>query len=574
MSAVNKIWGWAFGAVLSAVVVGCGGGSSGSLGRSSTLSGTAAVGAPIVGGTIAVICSGGSAVGNTVTDTIGSWTVTLSGQTLPCALQVSGGTINGVTNTTPYHSIASALGTVNVTPMTDLIVANAAGTSTPNTWFAAVTPTGLAGITPAAMTTALAQVRTALNLPALSAVNPLTTAFTPEAGNQVDDILTALQLAITNTGSSLAALRAAASNPTFTPPVGFSTAINTQHGNTSSGGAPAPAAPTNLVASGPSATTINLAWAAVSGATGYDVYRSTSSSVALTAANKIASFITTTAYLSSDLASSTTYYYKVTTQGPSGQSVGSNVATGTTLAAPTTGGGGGSSATPVITSFTPTTGAVGTSVSITGTNLGGFTPAPLIKFGTTNAGGPYSNVTATNATFTVPTGLAAGAYTITMSNFDGTNPVTAGTFTVTAAGNSGGGSSSGVTFSAAFGGASSIANETPTVSTGSGLTFQTYTSSGNILRVGYRLQLGVEEVNLSVTTTASSALNNGGFSGAPGSCALNANNFGAPLCSTFGITFDKTAGTVSFTNTPMGSGLSGNAPTVFTMTGALTFTPF
>ncbi|MEY4294533.1 MAG: hypothetical protein RLY82_221 [Pseudomonadota bacterium] len=452
------------------VLTGCGGGGS----TATTLSGTAAVGAPIVGGTIAVICSGGSAVGNAATDTIGGWTVTLSGQTLPCAVQVSGGTINGVTNTTPYHSIASALGTVNVTPMTDLIVANAAGTSTPNTWFAAVTPTGLAGITPVAMTTALAQVRTALNLPALSVVNPLTTAFTPEAGNQVDDILTALQLAITNTGSSLATLRTAASNPTFTPPVGFSTALNTQHGNTSSGGAPAPAAPTGLAASGPSATTINLAWTAVSGATGYDVYRSTSSSVALTAANKIASAITTTSYLSSSLASSTTYYYKVTTQGPSGQSVGSNEATATTLAAATTGGG----------------------------------------------------------------------------------------------------SSSGVTFSAAFGGASSIANVTPTVSTGSGLTFQSYTSAGNILRVGYRLQLGVEEFNLSVTTTASSALNNGGFSGAPGSCALNANNFGAPLCSTFGIAFDKTAGTVSFTNTPMGNGLTGNAPTLFTITGALTFTPF
>jgi Fibronectin type III domain len=327
-----------FAALVAGVLAGCGGGITASSGT--TLGGTAAVGAPIVGGTISLMCAGGSAVTPTTTSSLGAWSVTLSGQTFPCAVQVSGGTINGVTNSTPYHSIASALGTVNVTPVTDLIVANAAGTSTPNTWFAAVTPTGLAGITPAAMTTALVQVRTALNLPALNNVNPLTTAFTPAAGNPVDDILTALQLAITNTGGSLAALRTAAASPTFTPPVGFSTALNTQHANTSSGGAPAPAAPTGLATSGVTASATTVTWTAVSGATGYNVYRSTSAGVAITAANRVTANPSLSATITiSGLAASTAYYYKVTALSASGESVGSSEVTATTSAAATTGGG-------------------------------------------------------------------------------------------------------------------------------------------------------------------------------------------------------------------------------------------
>lgn len=94
--------------------------------------------------------------------------------------------------------------------------------------------------------------------------------------------------------------------------------------------------------------------------------------------------------------------------------------------------GGTVAPTPSITGFSPTTGAVGTSVTITGTNLVlGFPSAPTVKFGTTNAGGPYTNVSNTGITFTVPAGLAAGTHIITIGGMSGT-PVTVGTFTVTA----------------------------------------------------------------------------------------------------------------------------------------------
>ena len=91
---------------------GCGGGGGGGstanngsgTSGTTTLNGVAAVGTPIVNGTIDVICAAGSAFAPTSTSDSGAWQVTLSVQTLPCAVEVSGGTINGATNVTTYHS--------------------------------------------------------------------------------------------------------------------------------------------------------------------------------------------------------------------------------------------------------------------------------------------------------------------------------------------------------------------------------------------------------------------------------------------------------------------------------------
>jgi len=69
------------------------------------------------------------------------------------------------------------------------------------------------------------------------------------------------------------------------------------------GGAPAPGAPTNLAVTGTTANSVSLSWNAVSGASGYHVYRNgtrvTSSAVAATS------------YTDSGLASGTTYSYAV-----------------------------------------------------------------------------------------------------------------------------------------------------------------------------------------------------------------------------------------------------------------------
>ena len=216
------------GVVASIVLVACGGGGAGNSNPSdpSTLSGVAAVGDPIASGTIQIKCAGGDPL-DTTTDTNGAWHVTISGQTPPCAIEVSGGTVNGLTNTVPYHSIATSVGTVNVTPLTDLMLANLQGTATPDLWFASLVASSLAPITQDLVETALAKQCAALSgLTQLCASNAITTEFTPTTGNSIYNLLVALQKAMGNSGVSYATLLGDASDPTYSAPVGtFNTAL-------------------------------------------------------------------------------------------------------------------------------------------------------------------------------------------------------------------------------------------------------------------------------------------------------------------------------------------------------------
>ena len=232
---IRKKWSNLFLFFIAALLLaGCGGGGGGggsSSPAASTLSGVAAVGTPIVNGNINIICAAGGALAPAITSSSGSWQVTLSGQTLPCAVQVSGGTINGVANTTPYHSIAITTGTVNITPLTDLTVANLIGTATPNTWFAGLSanPSPLTTITQTQVDTALTNLSTALSVIPLftSTTNPITTDFTPNAGNILDDMLTALQAAMASTNTNYSSLLSNASANGFTAPAGFGSAMTT-----------------------------------------------------------------------------------------------------------------------------------------------------------------------------------------------------------------------------------------------------------------------------------------------------------------------------------------------------------
>lgn len=210
--------------VVAIELVACGGG----LTSSSSLAGTAAVGSPIVSGAIAVKCVSGSPL-SAVTDAGGAWHVSFSGQATPCAVQVSGGTIGANANTTTYHSIAMTQGIVNVTPLTNLLMANLTGAANPGVWFAglAVTPQLLTSISQANVNESLAKLRTALSgLTPLSTFNPLTTPFNAVSGSVGDDILTALGNAIASSGVSYISLLGNASVPAYIMPTsGFGTAL-------------------------------------------------------------------------------------------------------------------------------------------------------------------------------------------------------------------------------------------------------------------------------------------------------------------------------------------------------------
>jgi len=94
------------------------------------LDGVAAVGAAIVNGTVTAKCANGSGFTQTVTtNSQGVFSGTLPITSFPCALQITGGT-PAVT----LHSYALTSGTVNITPLTDLLIASAT-TQTPSAWF-------------------------------------------------------------------------------------------------------------------------------------------------------------------------------------------------------------------------------------------------------------------------------------------------------------------------------------------------------------------------------------------------------------------------------------------------------
>jgi hypothetical protein len=223
-------------ALVLASLTACGGGGGGGIDAptantplSSTLSGLAAVEYPIANATISIACAAGSRVASTTTNSGGAWNITLSGQTLPCAIEASGGTISGVTNTASYHTIATSYGNVNITPLTELMVANLSASATPAVWFSSLSTaqSSIATITQIGVSTTLAKLQTAMPaLVSLNTINPITTVFVPTAGDLYDDTLSVLQTAITNSGVSFASLLNNAAAAGFTAPsAGFSSAL-------------------------------------------------------------------------------------------------------------------------------------------------------------------------------------------------------------------------------------------------------------------------------------------------------------------------------------------------------------
>ncbi|RDH84568.1 MAG: hypothetical protein DIZ80_03620 [endosymbiont of Galathealinum brachiosum] len=112
--------------LLSSIIIGCSGSSSSTPPPpSTTLSGVAAAGAPIIG---TVIIKG--ALGNTNSALIeadGSYDVDVTGLTAPYRLRAQG-SVGGRQYKLHSYAIESDVGgTVNITPFTDLIIANVAG---------------------------------------------------------------------------------------------------------------------------------------------------------------------------------------------------------------------------------------------------------------------------------------------------------------------------------------------------------------------------------------------------------------------------------------------------------------
>lgn len=163
------------------VLAGCGSDSTSTPAQpATTLSGTAATGAPLAGAGLIVRCGSGVSRSTTTSGT-GSFSVSVPTSSLPCALRATpagGGTA--------LHAVTTGSGsslTVNVTPLTDLIAAlsvNTVASQALATWFD--TPTNLAGIS-AGLATAQTTLQTALTTAGYSLPSPfapIDTPFTPD----------------------------------------------------------------------------------------------------------------------------------------------------------------------------------------------------------------------------------------------------------------------------------------------------------------------------------------------------------------------------------------------------------
>ncbi|MEV5733093.1 glycoside hydrolase family 18 protein [Streptomyces sp. NPDC052292] len=105
------------------------------------------------------------------------------------------------------------------------------------------------------------------------------------------------------------------------------------------GGDPAPtvpAAPAGLAVAGTTSSSVSLSWSAVSGATGYNVYRNGTKVTAVTG----------TSATVTGLAASTSYSFQVTAANSAGESAKSGTVTATTAATGGDGGGGGGGSLP------------------------------------------------------------------------------------------------------------------------------------------------------------------------------------------------------------------------------------
>jgi len=390
--------------VFVSALVACGGGGGSTAASPGALTGLAATGAAISGASVSAKCVAGPVLTGT-TDANGAFTLTLtSAHTAPCMMQVTGG-MPSVT----LHSFATASGQVNISPLTDMVVSKALG-SDPAAAYAAFDGTKGSAIS-AGLVAAKAYVQTQVTaITGSGTADPLTSIFA--VGGADDKVLDALGAALTAAGKSIADLRTGAQSG-----AALSNSIPSYLG-----------VPSALQATANSASQIGVSWGGVTGATGYRVYRSTTSGGSST----LVGSPTASPFVDTGLAASTTYYYTVTAVNASVSSLTSSQASATTNASSGTG-----NAAPSVAAFSPTSGAVGTTVTISGTNLGNFTPAAKVSFGTTVA--TVSSATTTAIVVTVPTGLTAGNTAVTLSNLDGTGVVSVGTFTVSVAGGGTGG---------------------------------------------------------------------------------------------------------------------------------------
>ncbi len=203
------------------LLVACGGSPSNSTpstggGTSLTLSGVAAKGAALASASVEAVCAAGTGTATAGAD--GSYTLTVTNGALPCVLEATG---TGADAGLVLHSVATGTGstaTSNITPVTELLVAQLTGQD-PAAFMAAANATTLNSTVTttnvnAAKTEIIATLSAAgLDTTALGTADMVSGTLAAGTGSGYDGVLDALGTALASSGTTLAQLTQAVVNP-------------------------------------------------------------------------------------------------------------------------------------------------------------------------------------------------------------------------------------------------------------------------------------------------------------------------------------------------------------------------
>jgi len=167
----------------------CGGGSGGGSVADTTVRGVAATGAAIANGQVTLKCR----VGNTAavgTQADGSYSVDVSSVTLPCVARVD--YVDASTGKAQaLHSLVQAVGTVNITPLTDMVVASLSSTGVAADAYVNFNASEVAAYSTARVQTAAQTVKTELKSQGVDVTNlpddPIGTKLVAAAGSGTGD---------------------------------------------------------------------------------------------------------------------------------------------------------------------------------------------------------------------------------------------------------------------------------------------------------------------------------------------------------------------------------------------------
>lgn len=394
---IKKMFRLAAGCIIAGalLITGCSGDSGGG---SPKVTGTASEGALIKEKTVQLKDSEGKSATAVTTNEYGFYSIDVSALKGPFLVTVTGD--NGA-----YVSLAPSAGTANINPVTTAVVALSAGAPDPAAQFGSLSKQQIADIySNYAVQTEKLNVALAAILPAgVSAANFFTGKITPSQG--LDAVFDSYKISVNSSDGITVKTRDAS------PATLLSVAANAVKPDAVLPSIPSvPAAPSGVSATGAENQT-HIAWGAVSGATSYNIYWSTTGGVKKTTGTKIAT-ITELHYAHTGLNASSAYYYIVTAVNSTGESVASSQVSATptaaaiTVPAKPTGVSALSGTNQAIITWNPVSGA--TSYNIYWTN----DPTHVMKeMGATKISGVTSPYRHTNLTANTPY-----AYVVTALN--------------------------------------------------------------------------------------------------------------------------------------------------------------